>query len=143
MLTLLRFLLTTTALLALTARAASAQADDGFLRRNGATYLVRHGQLRPLTQEVHLPNGRSVTPDGFVLRSDGGRTQLAEGQGCDLRGNPVGSRQQPDGTWALAAPAARPVARGPHAGPARHMPPGQLKKWWKQFGKKHGRKHDD
>ncbi|RAK68145.1 DUF6799 domain-containing protein [Hymenobacter edaphi] len=130
-------------LLSLSIGSARAQADDGFLRRNGTTYLVRHGQLRPLTREIHLPNGRTVTPEGFVLGADGGRRQLAEGQGCDLRGNPVGSRQQPDGRWALAAPvAARPVGHAAYA-PARRVPPGQLKKWWKQLGKKHGRKHDD
>lgn len=135
-------LLLTAALSALLAPAAYAQADDGFVRRNGATYLLRHGQLRPLAQEIHLPNGRSVTPDGFVLRPDGSRAELREGQGCDLRGNLVGSRQQADGRWVLAA--APPAAPRPaYVGPARGMPPGQLKKWWKHFGKKRGRKHDD
>ncbi|GAB3829815.1 DUF6799 domain-containing protein [Hymenobacter jeollabukensis] len=135
--------LLTALLLSLSLSSVQAQADDGFLRRNGSTYLLRHGQLRPLTQEVHLPNGRTVTPEGFVLRPDGGRTQLAEGQGCDLRGNPVASQQQANGSWALAAPAASPAIRAAYAVPTRRVPPGQLKKWWKQFGKKHGRKHGD
>ncbi|OON68358.1 DUF6799 domain-containing protein [Hymenobacter sp. CRA2] len=126
--------------------AAAQGSDDGFLRRNGTTYLVRHGQLRPLMREVHLPNGRTVTPEGFVLSADGQRTALAEGQGCDLRGVPVSGRQQSNGAWALGSATAQPrpvpAAYQPYAEQLWRLPPGQRKKLLKHLGKKHGRKHD-
>ncbi|GAB2962938.1 hypothetical protein GCM10027048_34600 [Hymenobacter coalescens] len=126
----------------LAASAAAQTANDGFLRRNGSTYILRHGQLRPLTREAHLPNGRTVTPDGFVLQADGRRVALVEGQGCDLRGNPVGSQQGAGGTWALAArPAVRP-GEVQRAEQVLRLSPGQRKKWYRFF-KKRGRKHDD
>jgi hypothetical protein len=130
----LRTLLLLTGLLGCTTLTAAAQADDGFLRRNGATYTVRH-----LTRQAHLPNGRTVTPEGFVLGPDGRRTPLEEGRGCDLRGNPVGASQQPNGAWLLAA---APTVAPPQPAALRHLPPGQQKKWWKKyFGKKRGHKH--
>ncbi|KAA9333236.1 hypothetical protein F0P96_09670 [Hymenobacter busanensis] len=120
---------------------AGASSDDGFVRRNGTMHVLRHGQLRPLTREIHLPNGRTVTPDGFVLDPAGGRTELAEGQGCTLLGQPTAVQPQPNGQWALrpAMPAPAP-ATAVGATPARisWLPPGWRKKW---HGKKKGRKH--
>lgn len=63
--------------------------DDGFQRRNGQMSIVRHGERRPMTRDVHLPTGVVVTKDGFLIGTDGQRTELREGQGCDLRGRAV------------------------------------------------------
>ncbi|KUG08003.1 DUF6799 domain-containing protein [Solirubrum puertoriconensis] len=121
----------------------SGAANDGFLRQNGTTYVVRHGQLRPLSREVHLPNGRTVTPEGFVIEPDGKRQPLAEGQACDLQGTLRSARRQPNGTWAVVG--GRSAPRGSQTvsldDEGRWVPPGVRKKWQKRRGKR--KKHDD
>lgn len=102
-------------LLLATARPTLAQVpnNDGFQRRNGQMQVVRNGQPRPMTRDAHLPTGVTVTKDGFVVSPDGRRTELREGQGCDLRGRPVAVRTASNGTLALGeaeAPRATVVA---------------------------------
>ncbi|RTQ46517.1 hypothetical protein EJV47_21430 [Hymenobacter gummosus] len=87
---------------ALTAQAQTV-SNDGFQRRNGQMHVLRNGQLRPMTRDARLPTGAVVTKDGFVLGRDGRRTELREGQGCDLRGNVVGVVEH-NGALALAGP---------------------------------------
>ncbi|MDO7853322.1 DUF6799 domain-containing protein [Hymenobacter convexus] len=99
------------------AHAQSSANNDGFRRRNGQMEVVRNGQARPMTRDAHLPTGATVTKDGFIVNATGQRTELAEGQGCDLRGRPVAVRTTPDGRLALATPAA---AARPAPGP---LPP--------------------
>ncbi|RPD49613.1 hypothetical protein DNI29_02090 [Hymenobacter sediminis] len=90
---------------------AVAQANDGFQRRDGSMYLIRNGETRPMTRDVRLPNGRLITRDGFVVARDGKRTELKDGQGCTLLGEPVAIRPQPDGRLLLATSVApRPAA---------------------------------
>lgn len=94
-----------------TAPAAAQQPNnDGFHRRNGQMHILRNGQLRPMTRDSRLPTGTLVTKDGFVVDAQGRRTELREGQGCDLSGKIVAVRQAPNGALALATPAPRPVA---------------------------------
>ena len=66
---------------------AFAQTNDGFIRRDGTMYVLRNGQPRPMPHDVHLPNGRTVTHDGFVVEPGGQRTELRDGSGCDLTGS--------------------------------------------------------
>ncbi|MDB5234837.1 MAG: hypothetical protein JWR44_1830 [Hymenobacter sp.] len=75
--------------------------NDGFLRRNGQMQVVRNGQPRPMTRDAHLPTGTVITKDGFVVTPSGQRTELREGQGCDLRGRPVAVLTTASGTLAL------------------------------------------
>jgi hypothetical protein len=81
--------------------------NDGFHRRNGQMHVLRNGQLRPMTRDSHLPTGVLVTKDGFLIRADGTRTELREGQACDLNGNLVAVKTAAAGGLALGAPAAR------------------------------------
>ena len=87
-------------------QAQQSANNDGFQRRNGQMQVLRNGQARPMTRDIHLPTGATVTKDGFVVAADGQRTELREGQGCDLRGRPVALVTAANGTVALAAPAA-------------------------------------
>ncbi|WP_126546731.1 DUF6799 domain-containing protein [Hymenobacter amundsenii] len=73
---------------------ASAQANDGFQRRDGTMFLVRNGEVRPMPHDVQLPNGRRVTRDGWVVERDGRRTELRDGQGCTMLGE--AARAEPD-----------------------------------------------
>lgn len=122
--------------------ASRAQANDGFQRRDGTMYLVRNGQVRPMPQDVHLPNGRLVTRDGFVVQRDGRRTELRDGQGCTLLGEPTTVSRNPAGQLQLAGSAA-PVPARQTVGQSTSS----WKGWWRGRGKGHGKrkgkKHDD
>ena len=89
-------------------RPAQAQnlRNDGFQRRNGQMHVLRNGQLRPMTRDARLPTGAVVTKDGFIRTANGTRTELREGQGCDLKGNLVAVVPTAGG-FALAAPGER------------------------------------
>lgn len=93
-----------------TAPALAQANNDGFQRRNGQMYVVRNGQPRPMTHDVHLPTGTVVTKDGFLVAPNGQRAELREGQGCTLRGQPVDVVQGPTGL-VLAAPQTRAAER--------------------------------
>ncbi|QJX46432.1 hypothetical protein HMJ29_05570 [Hymenobacter taeanensis] len=80
---------------------AKAQIRNGFQRHDGTTYLIRNGEARPMTRDTHLPNGRVVTRDGFVVQRDGQRTKLPEGAGCTLLGQFATIDTEADGRLAL------------------------------------------
>jgi hypothetical protein len=64
-----------------------------------------------MTRDAHLPTGAVVTKDGFLITPDGRRTELSEGQGCNLRGQLVQVVPDATGGLALSAPeATRPGA---------------------------------
>ncbi len=109
--------------LALAGPALAQVNNDGFQRRNGQMQVLRNGQARPMTRDIHLPTGATVTKDGFVVAPNGQRTELREGQGCDLRGRPVTVLTAANGTVALDAPAAVPAsaAQGPQRAPAQGL----------------------
>ncbi|MDU0369746.1 DUF6799 domain-containing protein [Hymenobacter endophyticus] len=112
-----------------------AQANDGFQRRDGAMYLLRNGQVRPMPQDVRLPNGRLVTRDGFVVQRDGRRTELRDGQGCTLLGEPTAVSRTPAGQFQLVG-AAPPVS----ARQVVMQSNGSWKSWWRGRGKGHGKR---
>lgn len=87
-----------------TPTAAQQLANDGFHRRNGQMHVLRNGQLRPMTRDSRLPTGTVVTKDGFLVSSNGTRTELLEGQACDLKGRVVAVRTGANGALALGAP---------------------------------------
>ena len=135
------------ACLLVSAGLAKAQTHDGFQRRDGSMYLVRNGEARPMTRDVRLPNGNLVTRDGFVVERNGKRTELPDGHGCTLLGQPAAVNTQPDGRLALST-----------AGPGRSSEPTistQFQRWFggpgrgkgkghkKKGGKHKGKDHDD
>lgn len=136
-------LLTHLLFLLLLFRSASvfAQANDGFQRRDGTMYVVRNGEIRPMPHDVHLPNGRLITRDGFVVQRDGRRTELRDGQACTLLGEATAVSRASNGRLQLAG--AVPV-------PATRYQGAKLKGWekWlrgrgKAKGRHKGKKHDD
>lgn len=125
---------------------ATAQAsNDGFLRRDGSMYVLRNGEKRPMTHDVHLPNGRVITRDGFVVEPDGRRTELREGDACTLAGSRTAIASKPDGRLTLAA-APRPSS-GTH--PTAYgrtwdrAQPGYARRGKGHKKKKHKHKRDD
>jgi hypothetical protein len=112
-----RLVLATGLLLATSAHAQQPAGNDGFRRRNGQMEVIRNGQPYAMTRDAHLPTGATVTKDGFVVSATGQRTELREGQGCDLRGRPVPVLAGPNGALALAGPGTSPA----HARPAASL----------------------
>lgn len=100
--------------------AAQQLNNDGFQRRNGQMHVVRNGQLRPMLRDARLPTGMVVTKDGFVVGRNGERRELREGQGCDLKGNPVAVVAAAGGV-ALVAPAAAPRGSATDIGRVREV----------------------
>lgn len=148
-----RLLLLGGSLLAVPALAQSP-TNDGFQRRDGTMYVIRNGQKRPMTRDAHLPNGRTITRDGFVVERDGQRTELTEGRGCTLAGTGVVVAAGQDGQVVLAA--------APRPQPARvvsvqsvsaqaylsQLLGSEKRRGWGYYkkgkrGKGKGRKHDD
>lgn len=105
-------------LAAATAHAQQGGSNDGFRRRNGQMEVIRNGKFYAMTRDAHLPTGTTVTRDGFVVNAAGQRTELREGQGCDLRGRPVPVLAGPNGALALAGPGAAGTANAGRAVPA-------------------------
>ena len=96
--------------------AAQRPRNDGFCRRDGQMHVLRNGLLRPLLRDARLPTGTLVTTAGFLIARNGERTELTEGQGCDLQGRVVAVEPAPGGSLALgktAAPSAPPTAAPP------------------------------
>ncbi|TGD81667.1 DUF6799 domain-containing protein [Hymenobacter wooponensis] len=120
--------------LSVTTGLAQAQTHDGFQRRDGAMYLVRNGEARPMTRDTHLPNGRIVTRDGFVVERDGKRTELAEGNGCTLLGQPAAITTQGDGRLALLT-----VGAGRSGAPAVTT---QFERWFGKPGRGKAKGHN-
>ena len=87
-------------------------------------HILRNGQLRLMTRDSRLPTGVVVTKDGFLLGPDGTRTELREGQACDLQGNVVAVTTAAGGAawrWARSwSPASLP--RPPSRAPATTLP---------------------
>ncbi|TGE15933.1 DUF6799 domain-containing protein [Hymenobacter elongatus] len=145
------------ALLATTPLAGQGRAaNDGFQRRDGSMYVIRNGVKRPMTRDVHLPNGRVITRDGFVVERDGHRTELREGNGCDLVGTTTAVTPGANGQLVLAAAArpqpvasaeARAVSTDTYLrqllGNGKHRGGGRYKKNKHGKGKRHKNENDD
>ena len=91
-------------LLAAPTRAQQPVGNDGFRRHDGQMEVIRNGKPYPMTRDAHLPTGATVTKDGFVVSATGQRTELREGEGCDLRGRPVTVLANASGALALDNP---------------------------------------
>lgn len=120
----------------LLSRLASAQANDGFQRRDGIMFVVRNGEIRPMPHDVQLPNGRRVTRDGWVVERDGRRTELRDGQGCTMLGEAARTESDSRGRLVLHGPATTQARQ------ARTRSGFWQGKKWKSKGK-YKRKRDD
>lgn len=137
--------------LLMAAQPARAQADDGFRRVDGTMYVIRNGQQRPMTRDARLPNGRTITRDGFVVARDGQRTELPEGRGCTLLGDPVAVAAHPNGRLSLASSGRAAPGAAPAVFVADRALLAEVQRWWTgkakgkgrhKKGKHRGRKHD-
>jgi hypothetical protein len=102
-------------LLASNARAQTTDVKDGYWLHEGRIMLLRNGELLPLTEQVALPNGLTLLPNGELVTRQGVRRNLQQGQAIDASGRILFPQTQPNGTarHVTAKPAGRPP--GPRA----------------------------
>lgn len=61
--------------------------EDHLRLTDGKLYLLKNGQATEATQQVTLPNGTVVNPDGSYMLQNRQRFQLRNGECLDMNGN--------------------------------------------------------
>jgi hypothetical protein len=110
-------------LLASNARAQTTDVKDGYWLHEGRIMLLRNGELLPLTEQVALPNGLTLLPNGELVTRQGVRRNLQQGQAIDASGRILFPQTQPNGTVILVPRSAYIQERDP--GQARHREAGR------------------
>ncbi|MGV3639398.1 MAG: DUF6799 domain-containing protein [Adhaeribacter sp.] len=132
--------------LAAPAQAQTEEVEDGFWLHEGRILQLRKGQLEPLTEQITLPNGLTLLPNGELVTRQGVRRSLQQGQAIDASGRILYPQTQRNGSVLLVPrgayipdrdpgqarqrtavrPSARPPANNPQ-GQSRYRsnPPGQ------------------
>ncbi len=59
---------------------------DGFIIKNGKIMMRKHGKVTTLNQQMTLSDGTDVMNDGTIIRPDGTKEKLKEGDYMDLSG---------------------------------------------------------
>jgi hypothetical protein len=62
---------------------------DRVLMKEGEMVLIKKGEQTKMREEVRLPSGTVITPDGIVKKKDGTSVQLKNGQYIELKPVPV------------------------------------------------------
>jgi hypothetical protein len=83
---------------------AVAKGDDPKKKKDTDTYCakMKDGKLTvmhegsPLTSNATLPNGTQIKTDGTVIRKNGSKTMMKEGDCLDKDGKVNGQKNQPD-----------------------------------------------
>ena len=72
--------------------------QDQLIMKDSRVMMIREGVMRPMEEEVTLPDGTKVAEDGTVLMPDGMTRMMAEGEIILLEGQaePAGPEDQPD-----------------------------------------------
>jgi hypothetical protein len=63
--------------------------QDHLAMKNARVVLVKDGESTPIAEPLRLTNGATITPDGIVIRADGYRTRLVDGQLFTMDGTPL------------------------------------------------------
>jgi hypothetical protein len=69
---------------------------DGVVMQDGKLMKVTNGQLVALDQDLTLSNGTKIMRDGTLVKEDGTRTLLEEGQHLDMMGNLTPAEEHKD-----------------------------------------------
>lgn len=64
--------------------------------KNGTVMMVQNGELQPLEEEVTLPDGTRVLPNGTVMMTDGKTRRLAEGETLRKFGQTAETPEMPE-----------------------------------------------
>jgi hypothetical protein len=59
---------------------------DGITMKNGKMMMVKEGKLTMMDYEMTMGNGMKVMPNGTIIKKDGTKIMLEEGQHIDMMG---------------------------------------------------------
>lgn len=68
-------------------QAAYKPFPDGVMMKNGKLMMVKSGNLTIMDHEMSMGNGTKVMSDGTILKKDGTKMIMKEGQHMDMSGN--------------------------------------------------------
>ncbi|MGV3505267.1 MAG: DUF6799 domain-containing protein [Adhaeribacter sp.] len=105
--------------LAAPAQAQTEEVQDGYWLHEGRIMQLRKGQLEPLTEQVALPNGLTLLPNGELVTRQGVRRSLQQGQAIDDSGRILFPQTQRNGTVILVPRSAYIPDRDPGQGRQR------------------------
>ena len=103
--------------------AQTAEVRDGYWLNGGQIMQLRNGTLEPLTEQVVLPNGLTLLPNGDLVTREGVRRNLRPGQAIDASGRILFPQTQRNGSVVLVPRSAYIADRDP--GVARHQKAGR------------------
>jgi hypothetical protein len=71
-------------------------SQDHILMQGGRVMIIRNGEMKPMNEEITMPDGTKVTIDGMVLMPDGTTRTMAEGETMLLQGETTGPEDMTD-----------------------------------------------
>jgi hypothetical protein len=71
-------------------------SQDHIVMQSGRAMIMRNGEMKPLDEEITLPDGTKVKSDGMVLMPDGTTRMMAEGETMLLQGAPTDPENMTD-----------------------------------------------
>lgn len=76
--------------------AMNDKIQDQILMRNGEVMIRRNGEIRPMDEELLLPDGTQVAIDGTVMKPDGSTRMMAEGETMMIEAAPTSPENMTD-----------------------------------------------
>lgn len=70
--------------------------EDHLMMQGGKVMVMRSGEMRPMDEEMTMPDGTKVMIDGTVMTPDGTMRMMAEGETMLLQGQPAGPEDMTD-----------------------------------------------
>ena len=72
--------------------AKSQPSQNGYMLKNGKIYMIKNGQASSTVETVSLANGSRLMSDGTVIKSDGSKIKMKEGEFIDFSGTMMNPR---------------------------------------------------
>jgi hypothetical protein len=71
-------------------------SQDHILMQGGRIMIMRNGEMKPMNEEITMPDGTKVSIEGMVLMPDGTTRTMAEGETMLLQGEPASPEDMTD-----------------------------------------------
>jgi hypothetical protein len=71
-------------------------SQDHILMQGGRIMIMRNGEMKPMNEEITMPDGTKVSIEGMVLMPDGTTRTMAEGETMLLQGETAGPEDMTD-----------------------------------------------
>jgi Domain of unknown function (DUF6799) len=70
--------------------------QDHIMIKGGRVMMMRNGEMRPMDEEMTMPDGTKVRMDGTLMMPNGTTRMMAEGETIILEGEPGGPENMTD-----------------------------------------------